>query len=498
MRFFRLAMVAAAVFSVSSTAMAEARYLLDGSNTAWFIQISDTHVDSNFKKYYLGSIEWALGEAFDVIQPAFIVNTGDLTDSTIATAPFYGSGPLQAEWNLYKALMAKHGMTASVYHDVPGNHDAYGDLGLKFYIKNSVQGVATGSTQQAWKIDLPGGPLMFFSAATTANDGKQFPSDNGEMTTAELAELQGFFDDSPDAAFRMCFAHSDYEDNLKNSAPFIKLLDDYGVSYYAHGHEHSAGVRLASGTVRVRIDSIGQAAGANFALWTVDNEGVTVRVYDAGVKWPLVQITAPSDLYVAVGADSLLNPHVPAVPGRCDKAPVRALVFDDTPVSQVSFSVDGGDKVAMVREGGGGFQWRGLFDATKLGSGEHSITVEAAGSATASDTSRFIVEDIACELGPEDPPPSDGGTPDAGKTDAGGDAGSGDSGVKDAGGKDAGIKDAGIKDGGTAADGSVSPDSGGSEGQDASTEEDAGAVYDAGTGVPVQGPQGCSCSAAGL
>ena len=70
------------LFPVSAAGLgAEPYYHQNADRLFWFMVISDTHVgaedeqDTNF-------LAWATREARAVISPQFIVNTGDLTDST--------------------------------------------------------------------------------------------------------------------------------------------------------------------------------------------------------------------------------------------------------------------------------------------------------------------------------------------------------------------------------------------------------------------------------
>ena len=82
-----------------------AAYLLDGSNTIWFIQIADTHIDNILADFEEENLQWVFTDAVENINPYFMVNTGDLTDSTTANIPYYGSGPHEEEWEKYRAFI---------------------------------------------------------------------------------------------------------------------------------------------------------------------------------------------------------------------------------------------------------------------------------------------------------------------------------------------------------------------------------------------------------
>lgn len=379
-------------------------YLLDGSNVIWFVQITDTHVDSDALRYYKEYFPWVLNEAVPLINPSFIVVTGDLTDSTKSTFPYYGSGPHEDEWLKYKDIYTNALMTPSFYYDCPGNHDAYGDGQLAYYLKYSMQGSFTDSTQVSWYIDNGKGIYHFFYVATTANDGKQWPSDNQELTDDELIQIDRFLKENPNASMRIAFAHHDYErENVKNKDRFLILLKQYGVSYFGHGHEHDLGFRKGEGNIiKFRLDSLGQSEGNNLAIWAIDNYNVTIKVFNAMSVFPAAIITAPADVILDDPKDKVENPYIPPVSVHCKNAPVRALVFSKANYPDVTFRIDNGKETVMTKRKTNPYQYRGYFDATTLGIGLHTITVTVKSDITRETKNEFYISDIPCELGEED------------------------------------------------------------------------------------------------
>ena len=71
-------------------------------------------------------------------------------------------------------------MSPEVYYDIPGNHDQYGDGSLFYYLESSMQGRATGSTQQAWFLTY-GKIYEFISVCNARNDGKPWLTDNAGL-----------------------------------------------------------------------------------------------------------------------------------------------------------------------------------------------------------------------------------------------------------------------------------------------------------------------------
>ena len=143
--------VAGLLFLMSVSARAgepySAYYHWSGSRLFWFMVISDSHIGTSGSQdtTYL---TWAVTEARSTIDPLFIVNCGDLTDST--NGGVIPNGPYTAEWQSYRNLLTATGIDASFYYDIPGNHDHYNDEIFAFYRNYSIQGAATGATQHSW------------------------------------------------------------------------------------------------------------------------------------------------------------------------------------------------------------------------------------------------------------------------------------------------------------------------------------------------------------
>ncbi|MBN1944287.1 MAG: metallophosphoesterase [Bradymonadales bacterium] len=397
-RLWLIASLLACMVSPAAYAdQAEPEYTLDGSRIFWFVQITDTHVDSILPQSE-ERITWALNEGIWVVDPAFVVNTGDLTDST--NGIIYGTGPHEEEWIRYRIFLEEAGLTPDFYFDLPGNHDQYGDADLSYYRQYSMWGSSTGRTQPHWVVEYPFGSYFFFGAATAGNDGAQWPFDNPTFVYWEMEEMRAALaEHGRDAELIFLFGHHDYR-STENHDRFLEELSPYGPRFYAHGHTHDHKATLGDdGIIRYRIDSLGQARHDNFAVWGIDANTVSVGVYDAGDAWPAILITAPVDARLL----EVDNPYAPSVPNSCTAAPVRALVFDAEPVGQVEFRWDDGTWFPMHQRLDRPQQWRGTFDATELEPGLHQLMVSASGSDEASQTIEVMVVEGVCELGPEDP-----------------------------------------------------------------------------------------------
>ena len=170
-----------------------AYYAPDTDKVFWFIHASDLHVGA-CDSFETERLQWLVTTARDVIDPQFIVVTGDLTDSTDCNWLGYPNGPHQAEWDEYKAIVDGAGAGPTVFYDLPGNHDAYNDRYFEYYLANSVQGRATGGTQVSWTRSFPFGKYHFLGVNSADNTGAPFSifapyGDHAGLDASELAYI---------------------------------------------------------------------------------------------------------------------------------------------------------------------------------------------------------------------------------------------------------------------------------------------------------------------
>jgi len=381
----------------------------DSSRVFWFLHASDLHVgmsDSTDAE----RLNWLVTTARSIINPSFIVVTGDLTDSTNGNWLGIPNGPYQAEWDEYKGILAAAGAGPDVFYDIPGNHDAYNDATFAYYRANSVQGRFTKSTQVSWTRDFGYGKYHFLGVNSADNSGDPFSifwpyGDYAGLDSTELAFISSALFAHRDARLTFVFGHHPVTDTLESGdtwlyyghQQFIQALDSYRASTYNYGHTHSSSQTLftgnpytgfmASGGIHYyNVASLGKSSSSNFSVVAVDCDGVT-SVTKAVGAWPVVLITAPVDKYIG----SALNPYGYTVPASGSNV-VRALVFDAGTISQVRYRIDNGTNwYSMSRIAERSPVWEGAWDASALAAGEHTIEVQVVGSATVSDVNRVDV-----------------------------------------------------------------------------------------------------------
>ena len=388
-------------FSSLAFATQKAYYYPNADRLFWFMILSDSHIGAS--PTAAENLTWAVNQARQVIAPQFIVNTGDLTDST--NGHLFPDGPFQEEWTTYRQILEGAGMNSSFYYDMPGNHDHYNDKIFSYYRANSIQGVATGKTQPSWTRQFPYGNYHFLGVCTPGNDGAPFsidPEDNygdhSGLDFIELAEIDADLASHTDAQLTLIFGHHNFEPyyfdesdtGLTYGLPtFMGLIEQYLVPFYGFGHTHNYrenfrtnfySFNLTKGIYYMNVASLGKSAQNQYAVMAIDGNGLSIVPAQKGL-WPVVMITAPVDR----GLGTYPNPYTYEIPQKSNN-PIRALVFDSNPVSKVQFSIDGSLVWQDMQQIAGTKIWEGHWNAANAAAGAHTIAVRAQGSTLVTDS----------------------------------------------------------------------------------------------------------------
>lgn len=410
--FLSVLLFAAIFTGFNSSALAgnphSARYSSDNDRIFWFIHISDIHIGASGIQDSQ-NLQWIVTDAKSIIDPDFIVASGDLTDSTNGNILGYPDGPHQEEWDEYRAILDPAGMDASFYYDIPGNHDAYNDRFFSYYLTNSIQGQATGQTQVSWTREFDFGKYHFLGINTADNTGAPFSiffpwGDDAGLDENELAFIDTALKNHHDADLTLIFGHHPLTDTgysndtwlFYGQNQFVDYLDSYGVSLYGYGHTHRldqeifsgndyTGFMNGDGVQYFNIASLGKSSENQYSIIAVDCNGISIVTRDVNT-WPAVLITTPLDKDFG----GYVNPYVYSVPGL-SRDPIRALIFDPNTVTGVHYRIDGsGDWRLMSPVAGNPHLWEASWDASALSEGAHSIEVRA-GSASGMSTALITV-----------------------------------------------------------------------------------------------------------
>lgn len=255
---------------------ASGRRAFDASETVFsFVQISDLHVG---EWMHGGSadterLSWMVEKGFPALKPAFMVATGDLTDSTNGfIIPMFG--PFRKEWDKYAALVAA--LPAGSYYDLPGNHDNYGDKDFRFYLANSV----SRQLQHSWTVEADGKLYQFIAVNTAADDGGRWPGDDAGLRDAELDWLEAAI--RQDAYRVVVFGHHPPHRLKYGLERFKAILAASNASYFC-GHSHKHYMKTEEGRLEINLDSLGKDKRNNYVLASYLRGGdLCVRMLDAG------------------------------------------------------------------------------------------------------------------------------------------------------------------------------------------------------------------------
>jgi hypothetical protein len=370
-------------------------YCAENNRVFWFIQSSDVHVGARGDQDS-GNLQWLVTQGKDVIQPNFIVVSGDLTDSTNGNFFGYPDGPHPEEWNLYQSILSGR-VDAGGYYDLPGNHDHYNDQYFSYYLANSIQGRASGNTQVSWIRTFDFGKYHFIGINTADNTGSPFSldptkyyGDHAGLDASELAFIENELSLHQDADLTFIFGHHPLSPTGNSSDTYVyyggdefaSLMQTNGVSLYGYGHTHEASEsfythNVSPGVYYFNVASLGKSSENQYSVTAIDCNGVSSATQTVGT-WPVVLITAPMDKYLG----GTFTPFVYPVPNSTSN-PIRALVFDPSPIISVKYRINGGAEQSMAQLPGNPHLWEGFWNATTLPQGEQIIEVWAStGSGT--------------------------------------------------------------------------------------------------------------------
>jgi MYXO-CTERM domain-containing protein len=365
----------------------------------WFMHISDLHIGASFIEGPNATehLQTALNDAVVVIKPRFVAATGDLCDASIAGIPT--TGQTQGEWDTYKQAYTNAGMTPSFYHDLPGNHDGYGDTGLTYYLANSLNGVTNHATSSTWQVTTPLGDYFFYGLDSAGNGSGPFV-EKPHLPDDQLAALTTGLTGNTNAQLNFVLMHH-MLDQPDNGQQLVDAIQNNGGAYFIHGHVHEYSEYLAGdgSIVANEVSSLGKMDTQNVAVGVVDHNGFVYRATDITALWPMVMITAPMRTTLRGGTE--INPYAYYVCKDRPDNPFRAAVFSPAPPTEVTLTIEGLAPVPMALVPGSDGIYEAEVDTTSLQNTTLDVTVSAtAGGVTRTDTIDVVFATGPCSVLP--------------------------------------------------------------------------------------------------
>ena len=299
-----------------------------GQKVFWFLHVTDTqHIWYSAEK--TAEFNQLLNESFQTIKPVLIYNTGDLVDSDYEHFVVANERNQRIEeWEAYNKSLHNNNMNSTVYLDVVGNHDTYGDPGNTFFLKYSMMGQSYNTLQYAFKKSFTFGEYAFIGLHTAEDYGAIYPfALFGYLNSEELDWYEEELEEFKDCNLIFTFGHQPpfeiFSEVNTNGESYFSLNDKYHVSSYFCGHGHINSFQNVNGMFAIETTKFDNDGGS-YRIVAVDNNYISTSLEFVG-RWPQGVITYPP-------REDYINEDLNNV------QKIRALAWDPKGINSVQWS----------------------------------------------------------------------------------------------------------------------------------------------------------------